>query len=142
MRAAQVAVPETEAVELLAVAAVELGEIAVEVAGLEQARLHLGDRRPEGVAEPREARRRTEIGERGTRNDTAQDQRPLGVAGDRAAAVAAGDPLEDIVEGPDRAAEQCAGALEQVALDPFDVRSGRHDQHGLAGKIREIAIEE
>lgn len=100
MRAAQVAVPETEAVELLAVAAVELGEIAVEVARLEQARLHLGDRRPEGVAEPREARRRTEIGERGTRNDTAQDQRPLGVAGDRAAAVAAGDPLEDIVEVP------------------------------------------
>ena len=73
----------------------------------------------------------------------AQDQRPLRVAGERTGgAVPAGDPLEDVVECPDRSAEQCSRAAEQVALDPFDVRSGRHDQDRLSGQIGEVAIEE
>ena len=59
-----------------------------------------------------------------------------------AAAVPGRDPLEDVVERPDRSAEQCSRADEQIALDPFDVRPGRHDQDRLPVEIGEVTIEE
>ena len=59
--AAQVSVPELEPVELGAVAAIELGEIAVELVGIEEAGLELGDRGAERVGEPREAGRAPEL---------------------------------------------------------------------------------
>ena len=141
--ALKVAVPETEPVELLAIASVELGEVAVDVLGLQQPRFELRDGRTERIAESRESRRRVELAERRTRHHPAQDQRALRVAGDRPrSAVPGRDPLEDVVERPDRSAEQCARADEQVALDPFDVRPGRHDQDRLPRQIGEVAIEE
>ena len=48
-----VAVPEPEAVELGPVGGVERREIAVQVAGLDQPRLEVGERLPERVGEPR-----------------------------------------------------------------------------------------
>ncbi len=141
--APKVAVPETEPVELLAIAPVELGEVAVDVRRLQQPRFELRDRGAERVSESRESRRRVELAERRSRHHAAQDQRALRVAGDRLrSAVPGGDPFEDIVERPDRSAEQCSRADEQIALDPFDVRPGRHDQDRLPRQIGEVTIEE
>ena len=53
------------------------------------------------------------------------------VATGRRAGVAAHDPLEEVVEGADRAAEQAARPREQLALDAVDVRPVRHDQHRI-----------
>ena len=141
--APKVAVPETEPVELLAISPVELGEVAVDVLGLQQPRFELRNRGAERVAESRESRRRVELAERRSRHHSAQDQRALRVSGDRLrSAVPGRDPLEDVVERPDRSAEQCSRADEQIALDPFDVRPGRHDQDRLPGQIGEVTIEE
>ena len=140
---AQVGVPEVEAVELGAVRAVELGEVAVEIVRVEQAGLQLGDRRPERVRKTREACGAVEISEPRRSDHTAEQQRPLRITGDRSCtAVTGGDPLEQVVERADRPAEQRTAAPEQVALDALDIRAVRHDQDGLAGDIREIPLEQ
>ena len=59
-----------------------------------------------------------------------------------AARVAVGDPPEQVVERPDRPAEQAPGRIEQVALDPGDVRPVRHDQERLVFQARQIALEQ
>ena len=135
--------PRDRAGRAVAISPVELGEVAVDVLGLEQPRFELRNRGAERVAESRESRRRVELAERRSRHHSAQDQRALRVSGDRLrSAVPGRDPLEDVVERPDRSAEQCSRADEQIALDPFDVRPGRHDQDRLPGQIGEVTIEE
>ena len=55
--ALELAVPEPEPVELLAVGAVERGELALQLAGLEQRGLELGDGRAERIGEARRSAR-------------------------------------------------------------------------------------
>ena len=49
---------------------------------------------------------------------------------------------EDVVERADRACEQGAGAPQQVALDPVDVRPVGDDQDRIAVDRREVPLEE
>ena len=112
--AQQVAVPEADAVELAAVGRVQLGDVAVEVGGIEQARLQLGDGGDERVGEPGEAGRAGKRA-RARANDVGRgapgDQRALGVARDRPRLrVARDDAAEEVVERADLAAEQAAAA--------------------------------
>ena len=58
----------------------------------------------------------------------------------RAAGV--GDPLEDVVERADRAAEERAAAREQVTFDTLDVRPVRDDENRLARERGQIALEQ
>src|SRR5438552_8484055 len=109
----KVAVPEPEQVELLPIEAVQLGEVAVEVVRVEQTGLELRDRRPERVGKAGEARRAAELTEPRRRDDVPEDKRALGIGHDPPAAVSRGDALEDVVERPDRAAEQCPRPAEQ-----------------------------
>ena len=49
----------------------------------------------------------------------------------RARVRAPGELLEEIVERPDRAAEESRPQLEQIALDAIDVRAVRDDENRL-----------
>ena len=103
---------------------VELGEIAVELVGVEQAGLELGDRRAERVGEPGEASRAAELVE-------LRRRRRRGAGRARAArppATGRAPPFPDAIRSktsskvpivPPISAPQ---RVEQVALDPFDVR--------------------
>src|SRR5581483_6989793 len=53
-----------------------------------------------------------------------------------------GDPLEEVVEGADRAAQERGLPREQLALDRVDVRPVRHDEHRLPIEGGQIAVEE
>ena len=57
MAALELAVPKAEPVELLAVRLIQLGELALQLARLEEAGLELGDRLAERVRESGEPRR-------------------------------------------------------------------------------------
>ena len=140
MPAQRVSIPAAQPVELRAVRGVEAGEVAVERGRVEQAGLELREGRGERLGEPGEARRAAEAVQRRAADDAADEQRALRVAEQRPGA--ARDPLEDVVERPDRAAEQCAGPREQVALDPFDVRAVRHDENRPAGKRSQIPLQQ
>src|SRR5438477_5702856 len=73
----ELAVPEAEPVEVLAIRRVELRELAVEVTRLEQRGLELGDGCAEGVGKAREPGRTGErLGAR-VRHDAPQEQRAL-----------------------------------------------------------------
>src|SRR4029078_5456825 len=63
------------------------------------------------------------------------DDRPVGT-------IAARDPLEEIVERADRAAEQRPRAREQLPLGAVDVRPVRHDQYGVGLERAQIALEQ
>ena len=139
MAAEEVAIPEVEAVELGAVRGIERRQLSVEVVRVEQARLQLGDRREERVGEAAEPGRPSETVQRLARERAPNDQRPLCLAGDRArAGAAARDPVEDVVERADRAGQERRLQLEQVALDPLDVRAVRHDQEPFIGQGRQV----
>ncbi len=141
--AKQVAVPAAEPVELGAVRAVEPREVAVQCVGLEQPRLELGEGRGQGVGEAGEAGRAPEPVQRGVTDDPPDEQAALRVLEQRPRVGAGvGQALEDVVEGADRAAQQRRPAGEQVALDAFDVRPVRHDQHGAAFQLAQIALQE
>src|SRR5207342_260737 len=56
--------------------------------------------------------------------------------------VAAGDPLEEVVERPDRAAEKRRLPGEQVTLDAVDFRPVRDDEERLAVEILQVSLEE
>src|SRR5207302_8134515 len=110
-------------VELGPVPRVQRSELSVEIVRIEQSRFELTDRREERVGESTESGRPSETVEGMTRERPADDQRPLRVGCHRArVAAAAGDPLEQVVERADRAAQQSRLELEQIALDPLDVR--------------------
>ena len=141
--AQEIAVPASEPFELGAVGRVEAGEVAVERLGLEQPGLELGERRGERVGEAGEPRRPAEAVQRRVAHDAPDEQAPLRILQQRLRVTAAvGDPLEDVVERPDRPAEQRRLPREQVALDALDVRPVRHDQHGLAFELAQIPLQE
>ena len=143
--AQQVSIPEPDAVELRAVGGEEDGQVAVEVGRVEEPALELGERREERIGEARETNRGGELGTApaGAGHGAAGDQRALRTARDGlCAGVAAGNPLEQVVERPDRAAEQAARPFEQVALDAGDVRPVRHDQKRLVVEAGQIALEQ
>ncbi len=143
-----VAVPEAEPVELVPVGAVEGGETAVEILGVDEAGLELAERRDERVREAVEARRQGQpVEPRACFLDRAPGRKRLlrrrGEGLRRSGvAVPAGDQLEEVVEGPDRPSEQAAAALQEVAFHPVDVRPVRHDQKRLFVEPGEVALEE
>ncbi len=136
----QVAIPERQPVELRAVRAVELGEVAVELLRVEQPRLELADGLEQRVGEAAEPRRRGEAVQPRARECAAHEQRALRRRHERP--LVAGDPLEDVVERSDRAAEERRPPREKIALDAIDVRSVRHDQDRLALERGQIAVEQ
>ena len=141
--ALRVAVPELEAVELGAIGRIELGQLAVEVARVEQAGLELAERPQQRIGEPGRACRARQAVERSACKRAADDQCPFGLSGDTPpAGVVSRKPREQIVEGADRPAEETATTRKQVALDPVDVRPVRHDQDGFVVEARQIALEE
>ena len=141
--ALEVTIPETEPIELLPVQAVQIGEVAVQIVGLQEPRLQLRNRYPERIGEPGETGRGAQLTQAGRCDNPAQNKRALDLARNRSgAAVTARDPAKDIVESADRAAEQSARAREQVPFDPLDVRSRRHDQHRALGEIGKVAVEQ
>ena len=121
-----------EAVELAAVALVELRQVAVEIGRDRAGRTRA--RRASAAARRRNrscAPRRQPV-QRGAADRAAHDQRALVIGRDRpAAGVVADEQLEQAVEGDDLAAEEAAVPREQVALDAIDVRRIRHDQNRL-----------
>jgi hypothetical protein len=141
-----VAVPDAEPVELGAVGGVEDGEVAVEVARVDQPGLELAEDAEERVDEAAEAGRPRSLEPLGTQD--AVDGPPgrehaLGLREHRApAAVARRDALEQVVERADRAAQEAPAPREQVPFDPVDVRPVRHDQKRLVVEARQIALEQ
>ena len=141
--ALQVAVPELEPIELGAVGPVQAGEVAFQVGRLDQAGLELAERAGQRIREAGEARRVPEPVERGRRDRGADDELPLGIGHHRpVGAAVAGEPLEEIVEGPDPAREERAAPGEELALDPLDVRPVGHDEHRIAVERVQVALEE
>jgi hypothetical protein len=140
--AKRVAIPAADPVELGAIGREQACEIAVERRRLQEARLELGERRSERVCEAGEACRAAEAVQRGAADDAADDERPLGVAEHRPRRATLCDAGEDVVERPDRAAEQCAAARQQVTLDAFDVRPVRDDEDRLPRKHSEITLQQ
>jgi hypothetical protein len=122
---------------------VQESEVALELVGVEEAGLELGEDREERVREAGEACRASEPVQRRPAQRAARDEGPLGVArhGTRVG-VGERELLEDVVERSDRAGEQRTGPAEQIALDPLDVRPVRHDQHRIAVDRIEVTLEE
>jgi len=56
--------------------------------------------------------------------------------------VPSGEPLEEIVEGADRAADERSRPRQELALGPVDVRPVRHDQDRIGLERAEIALEQ
>jgi len=56
--------------------------------------------------------------------------------------IGGSEPIEQVVEGADGAAEQAAAAGEQITLDPVDVRPVRHDQGRFVVEARQIALQQ
>src|SRR5436190_4438463 len=144
--ALELAVPEAEPVELVAVGLVQLGELALELTRLGQAGLELRDRLAERIGKPGEARRAPE--HPATRpSDTCdhppKEQRALRLGDHRPVrAVAASEPLEEVVEGPDRAADESACVEQELPLGPVDVRPVGHDQDRIEIERAQIALEQ
>ena len=141
--AQQIPVPEPEPVELRPVGAVQLREIAAEALRIEHSRLQLADGLEQRVREAAEARRRREPVQPRARERAADEQRALRLR-DQRPRLAAGehDPLEDVVEGADGAAEQRRPAREQLPLDAIDVRPVRHDENRLAFERGQVPVEQ
>src|SRR5207247_6572436 len=121
--------PHAEPVELPTIRGVQRREVALEVVRVEQAGLELADCREERVREAAEPGRAAETVERLTGERSADDESPLRLGGHGSRIAAApGEPLEEVVESPDRAAEQGRLDGEQLTLALLDVRPVRHDQ--------------
>ena len=97
----QVAVPETEPVELGTIGRVEQREISLELLRVQQPRLELGEHGQQRVREARESCRAPEPVQRRRRERAACDERPLGVGRNRLR-VGSGECelAEDVVERP------------------------------------------
>ena len=141
--ALELAVPEAEPVELLAVGRVELGELAVELRRLDERRLELGHGRAERVREPGEARRAAEPAGRASTTPPEQQRRCASADDAAEVAVRARDPLEEVVERADRRRPSSApGRAQQIALDAVDLRPVRHDQKRIRVERGNVAIEQ
>ena len=78
-----------------------------------------------------------------SRQHAPRDERALSVARDRAGVRHAERELaEDVVERPDRAGEQGSRPLQEIPLDPVDVRPVRDDQDRIALDLREVSLEQ
>ncbi len=127
---AQPAVGAPEPLELVPVGAVEPPELAADRVGREQPGVELGERLQERLREAGEAGGAAEPVQARLLEDAADEQRALDVAEHgRAVGARACQPLEQVREGADPAAEERSRVGEQVALHPVDVRPVRHDQH-------------
>ncbi len=141
--ALEVAVPQAEPCELVAVAGVEAGEVALDVGGLDEAGLELRDGAEQRVAEAGEACRGAQPVQARAREDPPDDERALGVRGDLAPLpVSARDPLEEVVERADGPAQERRTARQQVALHAIDFRPVRDHEIRLAVEVLQVAIEE
>ena len=140
--AQEVAVPEAEPVELRAIGGVELGEVAAEVARVEHSLLELAERLEQRVGEPVRAGGARQAVQRRRGERASHDQRSLRVRRNGTLlGIDAAEAPEEVVERPDRAAEEAAAATEQVALDAVDVRRVRHDQCRFVVEARQIALQ-
>ncbi len=141
--ALEIAIPEAEAVELRAVGGVQTAEIAVELVRIDQPRLQLAQGTAERLRKAGEARRGAEPVQGCAGNDAADDQVPLRVGRNRTTRSAvARDPLEQVVKGADRAADERAARRQELALDPVDVRPVGHDEHRILVERGEVALEQ
>ena len=86
-------------------------------------------------SERSDPRRHATMRRRSERPLRGRDHAPVG-------SVAARDPLEDVVEGADRAADERAGPGQQLALGTVDVRPVRHDQDRIGVERAEVALEQ
>ena len=57
-------------------------------------------------------------------------------------AVRAGEPLKEISEGADRAADEGSRAPQELALGTIDVRPVRHDQDRVRLERVQVAVEQ
>ena len=142
-----VAIPEPDAIELIAVRRGEPREIAVESRGSHECRCELAERRDEGVGEAVRPGGSREPLERRAADRVPDRKRALNLRGNRPVrGIVADDVLEEVVERPDVAREQRPPAAQEVALDPLDVRTVRDDEPGIAPGVTlerdEIALEE
>ena len=137
----QVAVPEPELVELGAVRGVEAREVAGEGLGVDERGFELGEGREEGVGEASEARGARQAVEPGPPDRAPDDERTLRIrCHGPPGVVLRREAREEVVEGSDAAGEEAAGAPEQVALDPVDVRSIRHDEIRVVVDACQVAL--
>ena len=136
----KVAVPVPQPVELVAVRAIERRQIPAEILRIDEARPELAEGVTERGGGPagKCGARRTVQGNLSERPP--HDQRPLRVGRHRPPRPR--EPLEQVVEGADEAAEQAAAARQRVPLDPVDVRPVRHDQCRFVVETRQIALEQ
>ena len=130
-----IAVPTLEPVELVAIRAQQIGELRLEVLGLDKPRLELRERGSQCLRVAGEARC--------VPRDTSQQQPALGVRKHRAVvAVAAGDAGEQVVERAHGAADERLPAGDEIALHALNLRPVRDDEHRLARDVRRIAVEQ
>ena len=132
-------VGEPERLELGPVGAVQVGEVAADALGVDERALELADRLAERLGEPGGARRRREPVQGRACERTAESELLLRV---RCQTARRRDALEQVLERPDRPAEDAAAARDELALDPVDVRPVRHDQRRLLVQRVEVALEE
>ena len=138
-----VAVPEPEPVELLPIRPREPSELAADAIRVEQRGLELAERTEEHVGKAAGPGGDPKIVERRLGDRAPDRERALRVGRDRAAVrIARRDLLEEIVEGPDAAAEQRAAASEEIPFDPLHVAAGGDDEPRIAVERGEIALEE
>ena len=119
----------------LQLGAVRLGhrrQLGREVAGIEEARLDLGQRTGERIGEARKAGRRPERPGRGRGDELPQDDRPLCLAEHPGCGAGAGEEGEQRVERADGAGEQRSLSARELSLDAIDVDAIRDDQPGIA----------
>ena len=141
--ALEIAIPQAEAVELRAVGRVQTAEIAVELVRIDEPRFQLAQGTAESLSEAGEARRGAKPVQGCAGNNAPDDQVPLRVSRNRATrSPIARDPLEEVVEGADRAADKRAAGRQELALDTVDVRPVGHDEHRILVERGEIALEQ
>ncbi len=139
----EVTIPEPQAVELVPVRGIERRDIAAHLGGVDEPRLQLGDGPEQRVAEPGEPRRRAEAVQARACDRPAESEGLLRLGRYLPRLpVAAGNPLEEVVERSDRAAEKRWPPDEQVALDAVDFRPVRDDEERLAVEILQVSLEE
>ncbi len=143
VRTVPVAVEEPQLLELAEIGGEENGEVALELARVDEARLELRDGAQQGVAEAGEACGGAEPVQARSGERAPQDERALRVRRDLLPlATTLGDRAEEIVEGADVAAQQGGTSGQEIALYAIDLRPVRDDEERLTVEVLEVAIEE
>src|SRR5581483_7180624 len=133
-----------ERCELLPVCGPQRSELAADVRRLEQPRLELVERLEQRVGEAAAGGGLPETVERCRGDDPPDEKRALGATqGLLVLPEPWRDPLEEVVERDDRAAEERAATYEQLPLDAVDIGAIRDDEHRLARlESREVPLEQ